>query len=95
VLAYFETTLGWREVLERTVHETQADNGLGLAAQLAYYFFLSLFPALLFLLALSSMIPGFDMVGRASAALAGIAPPDVIALVRDQLTKVAEGTQVA
>jgi membrane protein len=92
VLAYFETALGWRDVLKRTVHETQADNGLGLAAQLAYYFFLSLFPALLFLLALAGMLPGFDMVGQATAALAGVAPPEVVALVREQLTKVAEGS---
>ena len=34
-----------------------ADNCLGLAAQLAYYFFLALFPALLFLVALISFIP--------------------------------------
>jgi len=92
MLAYFTTTLGWRELLKRTVHETQADNGLGLAAQLAYYFFLSLFPALLFLLALASIIPGFDLVGRGTEALAGIAPPEVMNVVREQLTKVAEGS---
>jgi uncharacterized BrkB/YihY/UPF0761 family membrane protein len=36
VLAYFDTQLGWGELVRRTVKETQADNGLGLAAQLAY-----------------------------------------------------------
>ena len=92
MLAYFESTLGWRELLKRTLRETQADNGLGLAAQLAYYFFLSLFPALLFLLALASIIPGFDFVGRTTAALVGIAPAEVMDLVREQLTKVAEGS---
>jgi len=92
MLAYFETTLGWRDMLRRTVHETQADNGFGLAAQLAYYFFLSLFPALLFLLALASLIPGFDFVGRTTAALAGIAPAEVMDVLREQLTKVSEGS---
>jgi membrane protein len=60
MLAYFETTLGWRDVLKRTVRETQADNGPGVGAQLAYYFFLALLPALLFLLALPSIIPTFN-----------------------------------
>src|SRR5687768_10248949 len=38
MLAYFDTNLGWSELLKRTAKDTQADNGLGLAAQLAYYF---------------------------------------------------------
>jgi len=40
------------EIVMRTIHEIDDDNCLGLAAQLAFYFFLSLFPALLFLVAL-------------------------------------------
>jgi ferritin-like metal-binding protein YciE len=55
MLAYFDVSLGWRELLKRTARETSADNGLGLAAQLAYYFFLALFPALLFLVALAEV----------------------------------------
>jgi len=57
MFAYFESTLGWRELLTRTVRETIADDGLGLAAQLAYYFFLALFPTILALLALASFFP--------------------------------------
>jgi uncharacterized BrkB/YihY/UPF0761 family membrane protein len=41
----------------RTAAEVVADNCLGLAAQLSHYFFLALFPALLFLVALISFIP--------------------------------------
>jgi hypothetical protein len=29
MLAYFDSTPGWGELLKRTVEETQADNGLG------------------------------------------------------------------
>ncbi|MGH9349704.1 MAG: hypothetical protein ACRD26_20825 [Vicinamibacterales bacterium] len=57
MLAYFDVAMGWGELLKRTVKATQADNGLGLAAQLAYYFFLALFPALLFLIALAGLLP--------------------------------------
>ena len=49
--------LTWRELLARTCKEFVADNGLGLAAQLAYYFFFALFPALLVGIALASFFP--------------------------------------
>jgi membrane protein len=93
MLAYFESSLGWRDLLKRTARETQADNGLGLAAQLAYYFFLALFPALLFLIALASFLPGQDLVGRVVGMLQGVAPAEVVGIIRDQLAKIAEGRQ--
>jgi membrane protein len=91
MLAYFDTTLSWSELLKRTWRETQADNGFGLAAQLAYYFFLALFPALLFLLALASFLPAQDLIGRAVTMLQGVAPAEVISIIQDQLGKIAEG----
>jgi membrane protein len=45
------------ELITRTANETIADDGFGLAAQLAYYFFLALFPAPLFLVAIASVFP--------------------------------------
>ena len=93
MLAYFESSLGWGDLLKRTARETQADNGLGLAAQLAYYFFLALFPALLFLIALASFLPGHDLVGRVVGMLQGVAPAEVVGIIRDQLAKIAEGRQ--
>lgn len=45
--------IGWPELAKRTAAEVLADNCLGLAAQLAFYFFLALFPALLFLFAMA------------------------------------------
>jgi membrane protein len=53
----FELPLSWRELLRRTAKEFNADDCLGLAAQLSYYFFLALFPAAAFLLALASFFP--------------------------------------
>jgi membrane protein len=93
MLAYFESTLSWRELLKRTIRETQSDNGLGLAAQLAYYFFLSLFPALLVLLALASFLPATDLVNRAVSMLQGVSPEEVLAIIREQLVKIAEQRQ--
>jgi membrane protein len=93
MVAYFKSALGWRDLFKRTWQEFQADNGMGLAAQLAYYFFLALFPALLFLIALASFLPAHDLVGRVVAMLNGVAPPEVIKIISDQLLKIAEGDQ--
>jgi len=93
MLAYFETTLSWGELLKRTVKETQADNGLGLAAQLAYYFFLALFPTLLFLIALAGLFASPDLVTRLVDMMSGAVPPDVISIIREQLISLASGDQ--
>jgi membrane protein len=93
MLAYFDTTLGWGELLKRTYKETQADNGLGLAAQLAYYFFLALFPALLFLVALAGVFASPQMVSRLVDMMSGAAPPDVVNIIREQLISLSGGNQ--
>jgi membrane protein len=82
--------LPWPEILKRTFKAAYEDNCLGLAAQLAYYFFLALFPALLFLLALASLFP-FELMQDLLKSLALVAPPDVLSIIRDQLTKIATG----
>ena len=91
MLAYFDTNLSWGELFKRTAKETQSDNGLGLAAQLAYYFFLALFPALLFLIALASVFVNPDSMTRLLNMLSGAAPPDVVKIIGDQLKSLAEG----
>jgi membrane protein len=93
MLAYFDTNLGWGELLKRTAKETQSDNGLGLAAQLAYYFFLALFPTLLFLIALAGVFASEGLVTRVVDMLGGAAPPDVINIIRDQLISLGQGNQ--
>jgi membrane protein len=82
--------LPWSQVLKRTFKAAYDDNCLGLAAQLAYYFFLALFPALLFLLAMASLFP-FALIQDLLNSLALIAPPEVLSIIRDQLTKIATG----
>jgi membrane protein len=82
--------LPWTEILKRTFKAAYDDNCLGLAAQLAYYFFLALFPALLFLLAIAGLFP-FELMQQLLDSLALVAPPDVLAIIRDQLTKIASG----
>ena len=87
MFAYFKLPIGWIELLKRTYREFFDDNCLGLAAQLAFYFFLGLFPALLFLVSLI----GFLEVNKAFAdllsGLGAIAPGQVLEIVRAEFEK--------
>jgi len=78
------------EVLKRTVKETVDDDCLSIAAQLAYYFALALFPALLFVVSLASYLP-FSVVTEVVAALEPIAPPEVLEIIRKQLESIMAG----
>src|SRR5438094_6285982 len=90
MLLTFRIPLTWRELLKRTSQEMVADNCLGLAAQLAYYFFLALFPALLFGVALASYMPIAGLMDAITGALGRIAPQEVIDLVQGQLVLIAK-----
>jgi membrane protein len=81
------------EILRRTVKEAASDGCFGMAAQLAYYFFFALFPALLFLLALASYFPIETLIDDMFAMLGGIAPPEVLTIISDQIRKISEGEQ--
>jgi membrane protein len=89
ILQVFKVPLSWRELLKRTSGEVLADNCLGLAAQLAYYFFLALFPALLFITAIVSFIPVAGLLDTITGMLARVAPGEVLSIVQDQILKIA------
>jgi membrane protein len=82
--------IGWLDLFKRTGVELVADNVLGLAAQLAYYFFLALFPALLFLVAFVSFLPVQNLMDTIMATLGRVAPGDVTSIVQEQLLKISE-----
>jgi membrane protein len=89
VLKAFRVPITWRELFKRAATEVMADNCLGLAAQLAYYFFLALFPALLFLVAVISFIPVSGLLEAITTMLARVAPGEVLKIVQEQLSKIA------
>src|SRR5438067_9300569 len=90
MLKAFRIPITWRELMKRTVAEVQADNCLGLAAQLAYYFFLALFPALLFMVALASFFPVANLMDQITAALWRVAPYEALKPIQDQLVKISQ-----
>ena len=79
----------WRAILGRTGRAIYEDDCLGWAGELAFFWFLALFPALLFVVALASVLPVQHVIDVAVANLARLAPGDVLALVRQQLVQVA------
>jgi membrane protein len=89
MLRALKVPISWSELARRTYRELLADNCLGLAAQLAYYFFLALFPALLFLVAIVSFIPIEGLLEAITGNLARVAPGEVLSIVQDQILKIA------
>ena len=77
------------ELLRRTWREVLDDDVAGLAAQLSYYFFLALFPALLFLLALASFFPLTNITDDVGRALGTVVSPEVLQLIQEQMTRLA------
>jgi membrane protein len=90
MFATFDIPLSWGELLKRTVKEAGDDDCLGLAAQLAYYFFLALFPAVLFIIALASFFPLTNFINDIVTALRPIAPGEVLTLLEDQLRRISD-----
>ena len=89
MLSEFRLPISWKELAARTAREVWADNCLNLAAQLAFYFFLGLFPALLFIVALISFLPVNGLLDAVPAMLARVAPGDVIRIIQEQMLKIA------
>jgi membrane protein len=82
--------ISWSELIRRTVKDAIEDDCFGLAAQLAYYFFLSLFPAILFLLALASFFPLQNLTDDISRVLGPFVSTEVLELIRDQMVRLAQ-----
>lgn len=90
MLADFTLTLTPRELVVRTYKEIQEDDVLGMAAQLAYCFFLGLFPALLCLAALSSFFPVATLTDELLRWLGPVAPRGALDILEGQLQRLSE-----
>ena len=93
MFASFRTPTSWAHLARLTVRDSLADGVPGLAAQLAFYFFLALFPALLFLLSLLSHLPLEPAYLAMLVRLEPVLPPDVMRILREQMALVLAGEQ--
>jgi membrane protein len=78
------------ELARRTVRDTIDDDCPALAAQLSYYLCLAFFPALLFVLALSSFFSLRIVTDDVARALGPFVSPQLLALVQDQMRRLSE-----
>ena len=77
VFAHFRLPISWRELVRRTIADALEDDCAGLAAQLAFYFFLAVFPALLFLVSLLAFVPVGETLAEAVTRLEAILPAEI------------------
>jgi membrane protein len=81
----------WGEIAGRASRAVYEDDCLGLAGELAFFWFLALFPGLLFVVALAGSFPVQHQIDVIVEGLARVAPGDVLVLVREQLVQIAQG----
>ncbi|HUK33691.1 MAG TPA: YihY/virulence factor BrkB family protein [Vicinamibacterales bacterium] len=77
-------------MLKRLGRRLIADDLLGWSAQLSYYFFLALFPALICFVALATFFPIEHLTDIVLGILMRVAPADVLMLVQRQLAVIGE-----
>ena len=90
MLSAFDVPISWGELIKRTIKDANADNVLGLAAQLAYYFLLALVPAIVCVVALTSFVPP-QTIERMLQSAAVIVPGDMMDILRDELNSLRQG----
>jgi membrane protein len=81
---------GWMDVLWRIYNQLQNDRLLAVAAGVVFYMLLALFPALTALVSLYGLVSDPAEINAQLALLAGVVPSDVVAIIRDQVTRVSE-----
>ncbi len=80
-------------VIKSLYDEIDRDRCLSMAAGLAYYMFLALFPMLLFVVALTSLMP-VDVLDQLLGALGGLMPGQLATTVTDQVARLAASPDV-
>lgn len=93
VFAYFRAPLPWTTLFRRTIVDAFEDGCPGLAAQLAFYFLLALFPALLFIVSLLAYLPVDAAFDRVVERMRPFLPGDVITLVSAEIDKLLTGNR--
>ncbi len=78
------------QLIRRTFSEVVKDDVMGMAGQLAYFFVLALFPALIFFVSLVAYLPG-DMPQQLVTSLRPLLPAQAMSIVEEQIAKLTAG----
>jgi membrane protein len=90
LLSKFTVPIGWTVILRRTCRQIYRGQCFGWAAALAYYSFLALFPALLFVVSVASFLPIQHVIDQVVEMVGRFAPDDVVAIAREQLLQITD-----
>jgi membrane protein len=90
MLGPFNLPITLRELLRRTYAEVQRDDVMGLAAQLSFYLVLSVFPALVCLIALASLFPIQNLTDETTRLLGPFVPTSAVELLREFMVRIGE-----
>src|SRR5580704_19136491 len=90
LLSKFTVPGGWASIARRTGRQIYRGQCFGWAAALAFYSFLALFPALLFVVSVASLLPIRHLIDRVVDLVSRFAPGDVVAIARDQLLQITD-----
>jgi len=93
LLSKFTVPIGWAVIVQRTGRQIHRGQCFGWAAALAYYSFLALFPALLFVVSVAGFLPIQHLVDRVVDLVGRFAPGDVVTIARDQLLQITDKPQ--
>jgi membrane protein len=80
---------GWREILLRTKREISDDHVSLIAAAVAFYGLLALFPAIAALISIWALLFDPQQIEQQIEALSAFLPPDAAAIIEEQARKVA------
>ncbi|MFS2014912.1 YihY/virulence factor BrkB family protein [Azospirillum sp. CT11-132] len=80
---------GWKDILLRVWDEQSKDNVSMLAAGVAYYALLAIFPAVAALVSIYGLVADPSMIETQLNQLGSLLPPDALSIVSDQARKVA------
>jgi len=80
---------GWKDILRRLKGQIDEDNLYLIAAGMAFYLFLAIFPAIAALVSILGLAMEPADVERFVAAAAGLLPPDALKIIQDQVHEMA------
>lgn len=81
---------GWKDILWRTKEEMTEDNLSIVAAGVAFYIFLGLIPALAAGISIYGLVADPSTIQQQVDSMAGVLPADVIEILDEQMTRIAE-----
>ncbi len=77
--------LGIKKLTVQVYNEIQKDQVLGYGAQLAYYFFFSIFPFFIFLAAMLAYIPIPNLMDQIMEILGKLVPEEVLDMIQENV----------